>query len=166
MHNHTLCAAITRLARNIHNRTTENLTWLGLNYGQLAVLRIIREEPGLRQRDICLILGVNKSVVSRAVKALTLAGFVTLRRDPQWHGRLGLVPTRQDRALRDRQEKSCGETEDRLLAEFSPEEIEQFRRFLRRATLLLNCQPRLPAWNQASAGAPPVPPSPLPWMDF
>ena len=41
----TLCEEITRLARAIHNNLTRDLTWLGLNYGRLARLRLVTGYP-------------------------------------------------------------------------------------------------------------------------
>jgi DNA-binding MarR family transcriptional regulator len=136
------CPTITNLARLIHKRTSENLEWLGLGSGQLAVLRTIREAPGIHQVTIAQRLGVNKSVVSRAVKALTRAGYIT-RAHPD-SGLRGLVPSRQDLLLGRRQEKCVREIEDLLRKGFSAEELEVFEDFLQRATRRLGAAPTDP----------------------
>ena len=155
------CPALTNLARLIHNRNTENLTWLGLGSGQLAVLRTIHEAPGIRQNAISEKLGLHKSVVSRAVKSLTRAGYLK-KNIPQ----RGLWPTRQDLALRKCQENSYLEAEDRLTAGFSPEELSRFKEYLQRATAYLGRQPSAPNLPPFTLGGSPEFRDEILFMDF
>lgn len=148
----TYCSALTNLARLIHNLNNENLAWLGLGSGQIAVLKTIHESPGISQNAIGEKLGLHKSVVSRAVKALTLAGYIKISPPARGFSYRSLLPTRQDIKLRQCQERSFAVAENRLTARFSADELARFKEYLLRATAYLDSQP--------------TEPKPLQFMDF
>ena len=82
--------------------------------------------------DICLLTRTDKAPSSRASAHLIEAGLVTREAEPKDKRRILLALTPKGRQTHDRILPVALEREDKLLAALTPEEVDQFRKLLKK----------------------------------
>lgn len=101
----------------------------GIRTNEWRVLSALGNHPGATAAEVCEVLGLHKSVVSRSTAVLRDQGLVTLKRESSAQR---LYLTSRGVRLHERIMPVALEREQRLLAGFSEEEISQLRGFLLR----------------------------------
>ena len=138
MQSFDLGKALANLGRIIHAKYSEDLEPLGLGSGQMRVLLLVMDAPGIGQTAICENLKINKSVTSRSLKTLVMAGFLRKNRS---FGRLKYFPSKLALAL----EKQIRSTSEQLATQlsngFSDEELDSFKVYIQRAKANLERPP-------------------------
>jgi len=124
--------ALAVLARKIHHTGISELQCLGLGPGQLRVLFAVLRAPGIQQSGIARNLGINKSVVSRAVKVLLEAGYLKAKFAPGCYEARVLIPTRMAIALKNLIDTALKDLDERLTYGFSDEELTDLKLYMQR----------------------------------
>ncbi|SFK70282.1 MarR family winged helix-turn-helix transcriptional regulator [Geodermatophilus ruber] len=101
----------------------------GVGVNDWRVLSALGNHPGATAGEVCTVLGLNKSVVSRSVSGMVDRGLVAIERA---EGQRRLYLTEEGVALHDQLLPLALERERRMLRGFTDEEIVQLRGFLRR----------------------------------
>ncbi len=129
---------IVNLIRNLGQRVQEllghELEFLGLGPGQLAILTQIIASPGISQGRISRQLKLDKSTVSRAVRILIYAGYVEKRsciNDQKSHS---LRATKLSLAFTEQMNSIVEETESVIIDSLNNEEVDQFQKYLKKAS--------------------------------
>jgi DNA-binding MarR family transcriptional regulator len=104
----------------------------GIGVNDWRVLSTLANHPGATAVEVCGVVGLHKSVVSRSVATLSERGLVGIERS-DGHRRLYLTPAGVD--LHDELLPHALHKEELLLSGFEPAEVAQLRRFLRRMFL-------------------------------
>ncbi|MFO7609629.1 MAG: MarR family transcriptional regulator [Candidatus Krumholzibacteriia bacterium] len=99
MHNVPLLPALRRVARRLQSLENTESPSLGCGPGQARILELVLRAPGITATTVQEYLGLDRTTVSQAVRALVDRGL--LRRERCWYdGRiLGLHPTAQAQTL-------------------------------------------------------------------
>jgi DNA-binding MarR family transcriptional regulator len=101
----------------------------GVGVNDWRVLSALGNHPGATAAEVCTVLGLDKSVVSRSVAGLVDRALVAIERVP---GQRRLYLTRQGAEVHDQLLPMALERERQLLAGFSAGEVAVLRDFLRR----------------------------------
>ncbi|MGY1635997.1 MarR family winged helix-turn-helix transcriptional regulator [Geodermatophilus sp. SYSU D00742] len=109
--------------------TFQYMRRFGVGVNDWRVVSALGNHPGATAGEVCTVLGLNKSVVSRSVAGLTERGLVTIERAD---GQRRLYLTADGVALHDQLLPLALERERWMLRGFSDEELGQLRDFLRR----------------------------------
>ena len=133
----TFGTALTDLAKKIHSTNADNFSCIGLGSGQKRVLFTVLDTPGITGQAIAHYLGIDKSVVSRAVKALILAGYV---KKSAGREKRSIYPTRMAATMGKFAALVLDDIESRLTEGFSDEELAAFKLSIQRISLNLNRQ--------------------------
>jgi DNA-binding MarR family transcriptional regulator len=104
----------------------------GVGVNDWRILSALGNHPGATAGELCDVLGLNKSVVSRSVAGLVERGLVGIERDD---GTRRHYLTEDGAVLHDQLLPLALERERLLLRDFTPEEVGQLRTFLRRMYL-------------------------------
>ena len=104
----------------------------GINVTEWRVLASLALYAPMTANDICQLTRTDKAPVSRGVAGLMEAGLVRREVDPKDKRRILLALTPKGRQTHDRILPVALEREDRLLAALTPEEIDEFRRILKK----------------------------------
>ncbi len=73
---------ITKIAREVGKFTVRTLRADGIGTGEFDVLHTIRKNPGITQKEICGILGIDKGAVARQTVNLEAKGYITRQMNP------------------------------------------------------------------------------------
>ncbi|MCK9997177.1 MAG: winged helix-turn-helix transcriptional regulator [Candidatus Krumholzibacteria bacterium] len=125
---------LARLARQMQTLKAQYLDHLGIGTGQALILARIYSNYGITQTQLCRMLGLDKSTVTRAVNRLVEAGYVEKRRNPADRRSHQLMSTNIARVWGPQFELADKSLMKALIIDFNEEEIEQFGIFLRRAS--------------------------------
>ena len=106
----------------------------GVNVTEWRVLGSLAINPvgAETANDICLLTRTDKAPISRAIARLMEAGMVKREADPKDKRRIMLALTPKGRQTHDRILPIALEREERLLEALTPEEIDEFRRILKK----------------------------------
>ena len=135
--------ALADLGRIVSAKCLEYLEWVALGPGQKKVLFLVLGAPGISQAAVSHTLGTHKSVISRAVKALIQARYISRRSAPDGPETRSLYPTRMAVVLKKQISVSTDEVEEQLTVGFLAEELVDFRKYIQRAKHNLSRQPGL-----------------------
>lgn len=105
-------------------------TQLGLTRPGFVILFSLSQQPGLVARDICLVTGLPKNSISRAVSELLERGLIRRKTDTEDRRAKLLALTDEGRALLDRVVPLFEARQDAMGAVLSPEESRVFDRLL------------------------------------
>jgi DNA-binding MarR family transcriptional regulator len=125
---------LARLARQMQTLKARYLDHLGIGTGQVLILAKIYSHYGITQTQLCGMLGLDKSTVTRAVNRLVEAGYVEKRRNPADRRSHQLMSTNMARVFGPEFDLADKSLREALIIDFNEEEIEQFGIFLRRAS--------------------------------
>jgi len=104
----------------------------GVNVTEWRVLGSLALFAPMTANDICLLTRTDKAPISRAIARLIAAGMVRRETDPSDKRRILLALTPKGRQTHDRILPIALEREAKLLSVLTPEEVEQFRRILKK----------------------------------
>jgi len=113
-----------------HGRAHALLEALGLYRGQPPLLRALWDEDGLTQSELADRLRIAPATITRMIQRMEKAGFLTRRPDPDDQRVMHVHLTGLGQAVRAEVERVWITMEAETFAGFSPEELEQLRRFL------------------------------------
>ncbi len=122
--------ALVKLCKLYFNYLNSLFTEVGLYEGQHHTLLQLWHNDGLPQAELTKRLGVEPASVSKAVERMEAAGFVQRRPDPQDARANCIFLTDKGRSLEEPVKRILAESEERLLANMSPEERLLLRRLL------------------------------------
>lgn len=74
---------ITKIAREVNKFTVKTLKKDGIGISEFDVIHIIRKNPGITQKEICNILGIDKAAVARQCTNLVFKGYLTKEKNPK-----------------------------------------------------------------------------------
>jgi DNA-binding MarR family transcriptional regulator len=109
--------------------TFQYMRRFGVGVNDWRIISALGNHPGATAGEVCTVLGLNKSVVSRSVAGLTERELVTIERAD---GQRRLYLTADGVALHDELLPLALERERWMLRGFTDEELAQLRGFLRR----------------------------------
>ncbi|HEX7006145.1 MAG TPA: MarR family winged helix-turn-helix transcriptional regulator [Alphaproteobacteria bacterium] len=104
----------------------------GVNVTEWRALGSLALYAPMTANDICLLTRTDKAPISRAIARLIAAGMVRRETDPSDKRRILLALTPKGRQTHDRILPIALEREAKLLSVLTPEEVEQFRRILKK----------------------------------
>ena len=114
----------------------ERLKGTGVSAAELPyILRIYADNNKLTQRDLCDLFFVSEPVVARTLKNLEKKGFVIRNKDPNNRTRKLLSLTDSGVEISKRMLYINDEWEKRLFDNFTHDEIESFRKSIKKATI-------------------------------
>jgi len=125
---------LARLARQMQTLKAQYLDHLGIGTGQALILAKIYSRYGITQTQLCQMLGLDKSTVTRGVNRLVEAGYVEKRCNPSDRRSHQLLSTNMARVFGPQFDLADQSLMKALIIDFSDEDIEQFGIFLRRAS--------------------------------
>jgi DNA-binding MarR family transcriptional regulator len=123
---------ITRLARGVYRRSTEEL--LGIRLKQYVALDVLRDFPdGIGQQALGELLHVDANNLVLLLNELEANGYVERRRDPGDRRRHIVGLTRAGSRALERAERGMESVEDEVLAGLDANQRARLLRLLRRA---------------------------------
>ena len=125
---------LTKLTRQMHTLQAQYLDHLGVGMGQSIILREIISHYGITEAQLSTLLKLDKSTVTRAVRRLVEAGYVEKKRNPADRRSHYLLSTNMAKVLEPQFDMADQSLIEALINGFSGEEIEQFGKFIRRAS--------------------------------
>ena len=99
------------------------------------LVRIYTDNNKLTQRDLCNLFFVSEPVVARTLKNLEKKGFIIRNKDPQNRTRKLLSLTDEGIKISKKMFDINDEWEKRILNNFTPDEIESFRKSIKKITI-------------------------------
>ncbi len=102
----------------------------GVGMTDWRVMALLAAEPWIAPVRICEATGLDKAAVSRSLRDLVEAGLVEVHSGEPHQRRLPVALTRKGLEVHDRMVGITLERQERLLADFSPEERAQLRDFI------------------------------------
>ena len=120
-----------------HNKFfDEKLEGTGVSAAELPyIIRIYAESNMLTQRDLCDLFFVSEPVVARTVKNLESKGFIIRNKDPKNRTRKLLSLTDRGVEISKRMFDINDEWEKAILKDMTSEEIESFKKAMRKIAL-------------------------------
>lgn len=140
MPSHRLAPRFHLISRLIRRNSDQDLAVLGIPSGQKDVLWEVLENPGIHQTALVERLHLHKSVVSRALASLEIAGFIQRRVPREKNAPRALYPAPLAAALQKYTHRSLDHLERAICRGFSREERRQFDLSLQRITRNLERQ--------------------------
>jgi DNA-binding MarR family transcriptional regulator len=125
---------LKKLTRQMHTLQTRYLDHLGLGMGQSLILREIMTHYGINEAQVSILLKLDKSTVTRAVKRLVEAGYVHKKPNPADRRSHHLLSTNMAKVLKSQFDMADQSLAEALLKEFNEEDTEMFAKYLRRAS--------------------------------
>jgi DNA-binding MarR family transcriptional regulator len=122
---------LTRLAKRVHRRSTEEL--MGIRLRQFVLLSYLRDRPGTPQQELCESLWLDPNNLVLLLNELEAAGFVERRRDPADRRRHVVDITPAGRRALERAERAQEGLEDEVLGPLDDKERASLRKLLIRA---------------------------------
>jgi DNA-binding MarR family transcriptional regulator len=122
---------LTRLAKRVHRRSTEEL--MGIRLRQFVLLSYLRDRPGTPQQELCESLWLDPNNLVLLLNELEAAGFVERRRDPADRRRHVVDITPAGRRALERAERAQDGLEDEVLGPLDAKERASLRKLLIRA---------------------------------
>ncbi len=114
--------ALGRIVRLAMMYMDRELAAFGMGHGSFPVMRILYCADGIRQRDICREVKVDKSTITRAVNNLVKLGYVAKKPDPVDGRASAIFLTPKAKKIKPKFEKVLGNFTDILVKGFSARE--------------------------------------------
>ena len=131
-----LYPALSLIIKGHNTFFDEKLEGTGVSAAELPYLvRIYTDNNKLTQRDLCNLFFVSEPVVARTLKNLEKKGFVMRNKDPQKRTRKLLSLTDKGIKISEKMFDINDEWEKRILNNFTPDEIETFRKSIKKITV-------------------------------
>ena len=128
--------AMSLIAKGHNKFFDEKLEGTGVSAAELPYLiRIYVESNMLTQRDLCDLFFVSEPVVARTLKNLENKGFIIRNKDPKNRTRKLLSLTDRGVEISKRMFDINDEWEKAILKDMTPEEIESFKKAMRKIAL-------------------------------
>ena len=124
-----LLLEVFRQWQRLHLR---DLAPVKLGSGQVVLLRIIMESPGMSQDSLCAQAGIDKTTAAKALRKLEDSGYLLRERCPDDKRRNRLTPTAKALSLRPEMEQIARKHLEILLQGFLGHEIERTAGYLSR----------------------------------
>lgn len=125
---------INELARDIRKFLSCHLDRYSLGDGQFGILYELLHNEGISQDELRRRRNVDKATIAKAVKRLIDHGYLYKERDTLDKRAFCLYTTPKGRELKPEIERIIGLEQELLLRGSTPEEMEVFRRVMRRMT--------------------------------
>jgi MarR family transcriptional regulator, temperature-dependent positive regulator of motility len=135
-HNAGSMVLLTRLAKLVYRRSTEEL--LGMRLRHFITLSYLRDHERAPQQQMCETLGMDANNLVLLLNSLELAGHVRRRRDPDDRRRHLVELTPPGRRALERAERAQEGIEDEVLAPLSADERATLHELLGRALAASN----------------------------
>jgi len=129
---------LVTLVRQMLTLKHQYLDHLGLGAGQAAVLVAIMDCYGITERDLCRLMKLDKSTVSRSVTRLSEAGYVTRKPNPSDRRSHHLLATKMAMAFKPQFDHVDQTVAAVLLDGFQDAHCRELAEFLRRASANVN----------------------------
>lgn len=100
--------------------------------GQFGVLFTIVKSPGITHKMVSEILNINKGTTTRAVQKLCKNNLVYIKQDPEDKRNHFVYPTEKGKEMKENMEKISKEWTEKVLEEFSQDEILLLSKYLER----------------------------------
>ena len=114
----------------------EKLKGTGVSAAELPyIVRIYADNNKLTQRDLCNLFFVSEPVVARTLKNLEKKGFIIRNKDPKNRTRKLLSITDKGMEISKRMFDINSEWEKRIFNNFTPDEMETFRKSIKKITV-------------------------------
>ncbi|MBQ2652420.1 MAG: MarR family transcriptional regulator [Methanobrevibacter sp.] len=128
--------AMSLIAKGHNKFFDEKLEGTGVSAAELPyIIRIYAESNKLTQRDLCDLFFVSEPVVARTVKNLESKGFIIRNKDPKNRTRKLLSLTDRGFEISKRMFDINDEWEKAILKDMTSEEIESFKKAMRKIAL-------------------------------
>ena len=128
--------AMSLIAKGHNKFFDEKLEGPGVSAAELPyIIRIYVESNKLTQRDLCDLFFVSEPVVARTVKNLESKGFIIRNKDPKNRTRKLLSLTDRGVEISKRMFDINDEWEKAILKDMTSEEIESFKKVMRKIAL-------------------------------
>ncbi len=137
----SLAEVMLTFARALRTRHGELLAAHGLHPGQDALLRLVWDEPGLRQAELARRLAIEPPTVTRMVRRMERGGLLERRKDRDDARAVRIHPTPRSRLLEVMIRRSWADLDAELMASVGPEEAERLRHLVAAATRRLRQDP-------------------------
>ncbi len=125
---------INELARDIRKFLSSHLDKYSLGDGQFGILYELLHNEGVSQDELRRRRNVDKATIAKAVKKLIDYGYLYKERDANDKRAFCLYTTPKGRELKPEIERIIGLEQELLLRGSTPEEMEIFKRVMRRMT--------------------------------
>lgn len=125
---------INELARDIRKFLSSHLDKYSLGDGQFGILYELLHNEGVSQDELRRRRNVDKATIAKAVKKLIDHGYLYKERDANDKRAFCLYTTPKGRELKPEIERIIGMEQELLLRGSTPEEMEVFKRVMRRMT--------------------------------
>lgn len=117
---------ITKIAREVSRFTSRTLRFTGVGAAEYDLIHSVRKHPGITQKELSALMGVDKSAVARQVANLIGKGYLTRAENPA-DGRSQLIyPTEKANALKSSRAHVEAVFYEWLLEELSESERAEF----------------------------------------
>ena len=73
---------ITKIAREANKLVIRTMKEGGIGSGEMDLIHLVRHNPGLSQKEICLQLNMDKGAVARRTASLEQKGYLIRRENP------------------------------------------------------------------------------------
>ena len=128
--------AMSLIAKGHNKFFDEKLEGTGVSAAELPyIIRIYAESNKLTQRDLCDLFFVSEPVVARTLKNLENKGFIIRNKDPKNRTRKLLSLTDRGVEISKRMFDINDEWEKAILKDMTSEEIESFKKAMRKIAL-------------------------------
>lgn len=126
---------ITKIAREVNKLTVRQMRGTGIGTGEFDLIHTVRHNPGISQKDIVQLIGMDKGAIARRVASLEKKGYLIRKENPTDGRSQLLYPTEKAESLRDT--KACVESTfyEWLTEELTETEREEFTQILDRLYL-------------------------------
>jgi MarR family transcriptional regulator for hemolysin len=122
-------------AKAVRAYADQQMAAAGSSLTAAIVTRILSDTPGLAQRELAELLGVEGPTMARHIDRLERDGVVTRTRDDADRRVVRVHLTERGQALRDRLHAISARTNEQLVSVFDPAELAQFQEYLDRVAV-------------------------------
>ena len=129
---------ITKIAREINKFTVRTLKKDGIGISEFDVIHVIRKNPGITQKEIGNILGIDKAAIARQCANLEDKGYLKRRKNPNDGRSQLLFATEKAEQLKNSKTYVESSFYEWLLEDLSEEEQQVFSNLL--DILYLKCK--------------------------
>ena len=121
---------ITKIAREVSKFTVRTLRAEGIGTSEFDFIHAVRKNPGITQREICRMLGIDKAAAARRTSSLEAKGYLVRKPNPR-DGRSSLLyPQPKADELKNSKAKVEAQFYQWLLEPMSQQQREEFARLL------------------------------------
>lgn len=133
----TLLYAIKQVELAVRAQMDALLRPMNITAVQYTALTVLRRRDGLSSAELARNSFVTAQTMGEMIAALEKRGLVTRRTDPANKRRMLTSLTEEARRLLAEYDAQIGDLEDRMVADLSPRQRDEFRSFLRSCRLAL-----------------------------